>query len=115
MSEVKFTAGPWKQQDRRRAQQGILITDETGKVGVCRVTDENQLPPQEAKALCQLNANLIAAAPDLLRALEWCEIMMDAATSFSGSSLVHSSHRSNWTAAREMARAALALAKGDTP
>lgn len=68
--EPKHTPGPWVKLDHREVDQGILITDEAGAVGVCRVVGESQVPRKHSKAICAANANLIAAAPDLLAACE---------------------------------------------
>ena len=78
MAKVTHTPGPWKQWDRRDIDQGILLTDQGGSVGVGRVIgeshDDNHPKRRNAKALCLANANLITAAPDMLvelRKVEW--------------------------------------------
>lgn len=66
MKKPKHTPGPWKMWDRRDVDQGVLITDHAGTVGVCRVIGESQKPPtKNAKEICGANAALIAAAPTL--------------------------------------------------
>jgi len=70
VKKLKHTPGPWKTWDRRNVDQGVLITDQGGSVGVCRVIGESQKPPtKNAKAICGANALLIAAAPEMLELL----------------------------------------------
>ncbi len=56
----KFTPGPWIKTSLGR----IVMTKET-KESVCRLASRADADEQDA------NARLIAAAPDLLAALEW--------------------------------------------
>lgn len=70
--EKKFTPGPWKVSKRKLKsnQYNVFMIDidsrEIGIEGVCSVYTESDTPNEEEKA----TAKLIAAAPDLLEALE---------------------------------------------
>ena len=62
--KTKWTSGPWKAETIK--QLGVkkwhqVVT--TGKVGICVVSDVDRQP-------AEANARLIAAAPDLLEALQ---------------------------------------------
>lgn len=59
MSEFQHTPGPWIQSKRMMICQIAILSDEDQLATVYGETGENQA-----------NANLIAAAPDLLEALE---------------------------------------------
>lgn len=61
MSEPKFTPGPWL------VMANQIGTQETEIASIC-LTAQIRLPKDETKA----NAHLIAAAPDLYEALEYC-------------------------------------------
>jgi hypothetical protein len=77
------TPGPWREWDRREHAGGILITDATGYIGVCRVIERQGRSQDETadtrvlyQGLCGANAQLIAAAPDLLAACLYIRDML---------------------------------------
>lgn len=110
MSEAKHTPGEWRQWDRRDIDQGILITDAAGEVGICRVIGESQEPRDKAREVCQANANLIVAAPDLLAA---CEELKAAFMGGCGEAAKGSPKHKRLVKAGAAMDAAIAKAKGD--
>ncbi len=79
------TPGPWRAWDRIEHRGGILITNEQGNIGVCRVIDVqgsiNDRTPDTEKLdadICRANACLIAAAPDLLAACKAAQLAFRA-------------------------------------
>lgn len=73
MADAKHTPGPWKMwpaNGQDDASGRPMVTDEPGEVGIAhviqRMREPDTLYPKEAEANCRL----IAAAPELLEALE---------------------------------------------
>src|SRR5687768_8810194 len=117
MSEPKWTPGPWRPRD-----EGPPETDVCGPDGRLLATafpnvDHGSEPPglwlvksiPEAEA----NARLIAAAPELYEALEF--IFDHIADKERGPRDLYPAFGLDASRALEMARAALAKARGDTP
>ena len=71
MSEFKGTQGPWIYQDKRPSCEGFSIF--SGSQFVAFVGDTDGLTAAE------VNAHLIAAAPDLLEALEKTLLLIECA------------------------------------
>ncbi len=75
MSE--HTPGPWEAHDRIANGAGILVTDTSGSLGICRVicpqrsSDETPDAAKMDADICRANARLIAAAPEMLAELTW--------------------------------------------
>jgi hypothetical protein len=89
-AEASFTPGPWEKRDLRIQSKGNYVAD----------CDAGYMFSSEER---QANARLIAAAPDLLSALERCLPFVDSIRALSGGD-------GNLTALT--ARAAIAAAKG---
>lgn len=70
MTEAKHTPGPWAYS--RRA--GIRISAPDGR-SICAIAATVRRPPAE----CEANAQVIAAAPELLASLIWCEALIRSA------------------------------------
>jgi hypothetical protein len=70
---AQHTAGPWTLD-----QQGMFVWGEDNQMAICEVrgwgfltgVGAKSLPPDKAEAVQRANGQLIAAAPDLLEALE---------------------------------------------
>lgn len=69
MSESKHTPGPWRlgEEDNRNCMIPVLCGDEEEPYAVAEVSHYDDFPPGEQGSE---NAKLIAAAPELLEALE---------------------------------------------
>lgn len=108
MSETKHTPGPWTASCFLvTASNGREVTH-TGLLGRRRSSHAEQSGGDEDEA----NAHLIAAAPDLLKALETYLAWEGAEVSPDRN---HAACVAMLTAAESMARAAIAKAKGETP
>ena len=67
MSETKFTKGPWKAAYDSQLQTLIEIYNTEDRILVAVLPDRGTI---EAMSEIEANANLIAAAPDMYKALE---------------------------------------------
>lgn len=88
MSGVKHTPGPWR-------TSGVYIDSDHGTVGHANFSDDLTAGSPVA------NAHLIAAAPDLLEALEAVELAR------------HSDEPADWLRATRLSDAAIARARGE--
>lgn len=70
MVKVQITPGPWKYD----AKTGLIAHDEYDDIGFSPVATIHQ--PYESTPERVANAQLIAAAPDMLAALEWWQAQM---------------------------------------
>lgn len=77
MSEPKFTPGPWKISEYRNGHS--MIIEGSDEWDVAEVGYPNRDP----------NAHLIAAAPDLYKALEQLEPYLDAIICYASTVLEH--------------------------
>lgn len=92
---MKYTVGPW----RVGGSNDCTIYDNLGQ----RVANsfEGVMATQRSDAECAANARLIAAAPELLEALEEC---------FANAQLFNRDTDAVWRATRDKCRAAIAKA-----
>ncbi len=103
MSEAKHTPGSWTATRIISTTCGFIVSDSRGSV-VARVQKIGVPKDGNFELPCEENANLIAAAPDLLAALKSIAIAMDDEV------LVHDDQRE----AMRAATAAIAKATGQT-
>lgn len=70
--KTKHTPGPWHIQDNTAEPYGQLRVDSStrGSVAICYTVEKGE---SRTPAECIQNAQLIAAAPELLRALEFAK------------------------------------------
>lgn len=101
MSEAKHTPGSWTATRIISTTCGFIVSDSRGSV-VARVQKIGVPKDGNFELPCEENANLIAAAPDLLAALKSIAIAMDDEV------LVHDDQRE----AMRAATAAIAKATG---
>jgi hypothetical protein len=107
MSKSKHTPGPWRAQPREgfEGQWEVVSTCKTGRL-IAAAAPHIDGDPDEA------NARLIAAAPELLKALvdlmRVMPVLPEAAKTIRGI-------EQQYDAANRAARAAIAKAKGETP
>lgn len=75
MNTNKHTPGPWRQSERD--SDGVQAKDRDGEwTGVAMVSDPND--PMHRTPVSVANAKLIAAAPDMLAALRYVVMVMNA-------------------------------------
>lgn len=101
---TKHTPGPWMV-DEPEQNGSIIIRDTTNGYAICRVN-----PTDDAELEDHHNAQLIAAAPALLSALEDC-LTFDGATAERS----HEMALKRLRAINDIARAAIAQIKGEQP
>jgi len=113
-----FTPGPWYvgtgTYDGRSIYSANAITDSEGFTyhPVIAAAEDNEVPQWDA------NARLIAAAPDLLKALQWYEakaVQMGRAAIHQDSKLMLALMKEIAVEYGAQARAAIAKATGDQP
>lgn len=97
MTTTKHTPGPW---DICRVNVLMIYADNGLRIADCQCDDQPDMPEEQEEA----NAVLIAAAPEMLDALDMCaEVLAELARLDDGTPSV---------SALSMARAAIAKAKG---
>jgi hypothetical protein len=101
----KHTPGPWTWQEGDGNEMPKLIA---GDKEVCNFGDDTTYYPSEGEPPNDADASLIAAAPELLEALEWCADTL-AVFVDDGTAALDSVIGKNLTAAR----AAIAKARGE--
>ena len=106
MSETKHTPGPWYWCDEEGETALPYLTSQTGII--CKFGNFAEYYPQCGDVPNEADARLIAAAPELLEALEAVEIA--ATMGFASAEILR--HDS---AIRKGIRAAIAKAKGEQP
>lgn len=122
MSEMKFTAGPWKASSRAMTDSSLVVMTEAwdaihGNVEICCVRPKSDRHYGEQDETDKANAQLIALAPEMVEVLRDLRLWMDTI----GRALckqVPQSHKSADLAAEverlhEQARAILARIGGD--
>lgn len=77
---MKHTQGPWNKFDNGSNTIGIIkykedspYNDGRDSTIICQFKEEGLLPSERDEQ--EANARLIAAAPELLEALEWCAMI----------------------------------------
>lgn len=100
MSEAKHTPGPWVLDESMHGDNFRAVSAPNhGELATVVWSMEEEPLGSNANAQCRANAHLIAAAPELLEALEFLLV----------------AHGEQLDAAFAQARTVLAKAKGDTP
>lgn len=107
---TKHTPGPWRYNRDESGLNGYTVNalmpgheDEYETLAEIAVSEDMTLTQEEAEGMADANARLIAAAPELLEALEWQD-MADADPAASR-------RKGYFDRARELRRAALAKAR----
>ena len=115
MSEAKHTPGSWTATRIISTTCGFIVSDSRGSV-VARAQKIGVPKDGNFELPCEENANLIAAAPDLLEALAWMVKNDDTnegdtpIEKFGGASW--NEVNAHWIAGLNKARAAIAKATG---
>ncbi len=109
MSKNKFTPGPWWSPDGKTIKQDFRPLTEEGGCIIAGVMGGSTSGPYFIEVDDEVSANtrLIAAAPDLLEALEKLVSYDDMAEDDEGNLMVHYADMLNY------ARAAIAKARGE--
>lgn len=105
MSETKHTPAPWYWCDGEEEKDLPYLTSNAGKI--CEFGNWEAYYPQCGELPNEADRRLIAAAPELLEALEWLVTIQSIV------SIPEAMHSRTYQIAVEQARAAIAKAKGE--
>lgn len=114
MPEHKYTPGPWRADNGQRVGGfAVVHNGEPNPIGLARTVRKSEYTSGISAATAKANAMLMAAAPDLLQALEELDAMYARAWDTTDGGLHFSAESvAKFEAAHEKASAAIAKATG---
>lgn len=114
MSKSNFTPGPWEADGQMVVAPKMPLRKFGTELQYAQpyIVTQAKLCTSADWLTAEANAQLIAAAPELLEALEACELMMDTAALHGLPQHLPPAYRDKWAERHIAARAAIAKAKG---